>query len=142
MHILFLLFKQVGKDLVHLFIVTAWKQLSKRLSLKHKVGGLNPGRDMFDCQTLSNRCEYHSYTHTYCRAFGSGYVTICFNDLGLSRPGFEHPTFCKRGERSHRLTHCHCVMQERNHEQIQSVHQYEETQCLKSKYMYMFVFSI
>ena len=60
MHILFLLFK-VGKDLVYLFIATAWKQLSKLLSLKRKVGGLNPGRGMlkFDCQTLSNRCEYH-----------------------------------------------------------------------------------
>ena len=38
--------------------------------------------------------------HTYCRAFGSGTVTTCVNDLGLSRPGFEHPTFRMRGERS------------------------------------------
>ena len=28
-------------------------------------------------------------THTYCRAFGSGSVTIYFYDLGLSRLGFE-----------------------------------------------------
>ena len=32
-------------------------------------------------------------------------VTICFNDLGLSRLGFEHPTFRLRGERSNRLRH-------------------------------------
>ena len=38
--------------------------------------------------------------HTCCRAFGSGTVTTCVNDLGLSRPGFEHPTFRMRGERS------------------------------------------
>ena len=37
---------------------------------------------------------------TRCRAFGSGTVTTCFSDLGLSRPGFEHPTFRLRGERS------------------------------------------
>ena len=29
--------------------------------------------------------------HTYCRAFGSRTVTTCFNDLGLSLLGFEHP---------------------------------------------------
>ena len=28
--------------------------------------------------------------------FGSRVVTICFNDLGLSRLGFEQPTFCSR----------------------------------------------
>ena len=32
--------------------------------------------------------------HTSCRTFGSETVTTCFNDLGLSRPRFEHPTFC------------------------------------------------
>ena len=31
-------------------------------------------------------------THTYYRAFSSGAVTTSFNDLGLSRLGFEHPT--------------------------------------------------
>ena len=41
-------------------------------------------------------------THTYCCAFGSGAVTTCFNDLGLSRLEFEHPTFRLRGERSNR----------------------------------------
>ena len=39
-------------------------------------------------------------THKLCRAFGSGAVTTCFNDLGLSRLGFEHPTIRLRGERS------------------------------------------
>ena len=29
-------------------------------------------------------------THICCRAFGSGTVTTCFYDLGLSRLGFEH----------------------------------------------------
>ena len=32
-------------------------------------------------------------THNYCRTFSSGAVTNCFNDLGLSQQGFEHPTF-------------------------------------------------
>ena len=30
-------------------------------------------------------------THTCCRAFGSGTVSTCFNDLGLSRPGTDLP---------------------------------------------------
>ena len=38
-------------------------------------------------------------THTYCRAFSSGAVTICFYDSGLSRLGFEHPTFRLRHRR-------------------------------------------
>ena len=37
--------------------------------------------------------------------FGSGAVTTCFNDLGLSQLGFEHPTFCLRGKRSNPLCH-------------------------------------
>ena len=32
-------------------------------------------------------------THTYNRAFNSGAVTACFNDLGLSRLGFKPPKF-------------------------------------------------
>ena len=32
-------------------------------------------------------------THTLCHAFGRGDVTTCFNDLGLSRLEFEHPTW-------------------------------------------------
>ena len=44
-------------------------------------------------------------THTCCRAFGSGAVTTCFYDLGLSRLGFEHLTFYIRGERSNWLRH-------------------------------------
>ena len=39
-------------------------------------------------------------THTYCRAFRSGAVTTLFYDLGLSRLGFEHPTFCIQGKRT------------------------------------------
>ena len=42
---------------------------------------------------------------TLCRAFGSGAVTSCFNDLGLSQLGFEHPTFRMWGERSYQLRH-------------------------------------
>ena len=34
-----------------------------------------------------------------------GAVTTCFNDLGLSRLGFEHPTFRMRGEHCNRLPH-------------------------------------
>ena len=41
--------------------------------------------------------------HTYCRAFGSEALTTCFHDLGLSRLGFENPTFRLRGECSNRL---------------------------------------
>ena len=37
--------------------------------------------------------------HTCCRAFGSGTVTTCYNEFGLSWPGFEHPNFRQRGER-------------------------------------------
>ena len=44
-------------------------------------------------------------THTYCRASGSGAVTTCFYDLRLPRPGFKHPTFRLRGERSILLRH-------------------------------------
>ena len=39
-----------------------------------------------------------------CRAFGSGAVTTCFYDLGLSWLGFELPTFRLRGERSNPQT--------------------------------------
>ena len=42
------------------------------------------------------------YTHTCCRAFRSGAVPICFNDLGFSWLGFEHPTLRMRGECSNR----------------------------------------
>ena len=42
-------------------------------------------------------------THTCCRAFKIGAITTFFNDLGLSRAGFEHPTFGMRGERAHQL---------------------------------------
>ena len=38
--------------------------------------------------------------HTCCQAFGGGAVTTCFHDLGLSRLGFEHPTFCMLDERT------------------------------------------
>ena len=44
-------------------------------------------------------------THAKCRAFGSGAVTTCFNDLSLSQMGFEHQTFRFRGERSNQLRH-------------------------------------
>ena len=44
-------------------------------------------------------------THAYCRVLSSGAVITCFYDLGLSRLGFEHPTFRLRGLRSNRLRH-------------------------------------
>ena len=37
-------------------------------------------------------------THTYCPAFSSGAVTICFYDLGLLRLGFKHPTVRLRSQ--------------------------------------------
>ena len=40
-----------------------------------------------------------------CCAFGSEAVTTCTYDLGLSRLGFENPTFRLRGERSSPLRH-------------------------------------
>ena len=40
---------------------------------------------------------------TYFRAFSSGAVTTWFDDLRLSRLGFEHPTFRLR---ANALTHC------------------------------------
>ena len=43
--------------------------------------------------------------HTYCQAFRSGAVTTCFYELGLSRLGFEHPTFLLRvNALTHRAT--------------------------------------
>ena len=42
-------------------------------------------------------------THTYCRAFSCGTATTCFNVLGLSRLGFEYPSFCVRGQGSNTL---------------------------------------
>ena len=42
-------------------------------------------------------------THTCCRAFGSGAVTTCFYDLGLSSLRFEIATFRIRCERSNRM---------------------------------------
>ena len=44
-------------------------------------------------------------THTQCQAFPKGTLTTCFNDIGLSRLGFEHPTFCMRGRCSDPLRH-------------------------------------
>ena len=38
--------------------------------------------------------------HTYCWAFSCGAVSTCFYDLGLTRLGFEHQTFCLRDQRS------------------------------------------
>ena len=43
--------------------------------------------------------------HTLCRAFGSGDDITCFNDVGLSRLGFEHSTFRFQSERSNPLRH-------------------------------------
>ena len=43
--------------------------------------------------------------HSRLLPFGSGAVTTCFYDLGLSRLGFEHPSFRLRGERSNQLRH-------------------------------------
>ena len=48
---------------------------------------------------------FHRDTHTYCRAFSTGAVTACFDDLGPSRLGFEQLTYRMRGERSNRLRH-------------------------------------
>ena len=46
-------------------------------------------------------------THTCCKAIGSGAVTNCFYDLGLSRQEFEHPTFHTNGWKcSNQLCHC------------------------------------
>ena len=42
-------------------------------------------------------------TRTCCRGFSSGAVATCFNQLGLSRLGFEHPTYRLRGECSNPL---------------------------------------
>ena len=49
--------------------------------------------------------ENHVTLTPIAERFGSGAVTACFNDLGLSQLGFEHPTFCLRGKRSNPLRH-------------------------------------
>ena len=44
-------------------------------------------------------------THTYCRAFGSGAVITCYNELGLSRLGFEHQlSACEANTETHCAT--------------------------------------
>ena len=50
----------------------------------------------------------HCDTHTCCQTFvaDSGAVTTCFYDLGLSRLGFKHPTFCCE---ANALTYCAIV---------------------------------
>ena len=66
--------------------------------------------------TLEDMCNMYNnghlrgpVTHTYCPAYGSGAVTTCFKDLGLSCLGFEHPTFRLQGKRSYPLCH-RCVL--------------------------------
>ena len=44
-------------------------------------------------------------SHTYCREFGGGSITTCFNDIGMSRLGFEQPTFRLRDGRYKPLRH-------------------------------------
>ena len=43
--------------------------------------------------------------HIYCRAVGSGAVTTCFYNLGLSQLGFQHPTFRLWDKCSNQLCH-------------------------------------
>ena len=55
---------------------------------------------------VASVCNAHlreTDTHSCCTAFGSGAVTTIFYDLGLSRLGFEHPTFRLWGQRSNPL---------------------------------------
>ena len=47
----------------------------------------------------------YTYCNTYCRSFSSVAVSTCFHDLGLTRLGFEHPTFRLRCQRSNILRH-------------------------------------
>ena len=54
---------------------------------------------------MNRENDYNHDTRTYFRAFGTGDVTTCFYELGLSRLGFEHPIFILRGERSNPLRH-------------------------------------
>ena len=54
-------------------------------------------------QTLT-RNVFLNISENYWRASSSGTVSNCFYDLGLSRLGFEHPTFRMRGERSNQLS--------------------------------------
>ena len=44
-------------------------------------------------------------THTCCRAFGSGAITTCIYDKGLSRLGFKNPIFRMRGKHSNQQRH-------------------------------------
>ena len=45
-------------------------------------------------------------THTSCQALGSWALITCFNNLGLSRLGFEHPIFRMQSECSNQLHIC------------------------------------
>ena len=60
--------------------------------------------------TYNNTGEMCHETHTCCWTFDRGTITTCFNDSGLSRPGFEHLTSYSWVIRlwylpSHKLTH-------------------------------------
>ena len=44
-------------------------------------------------------------THTCCQGLGSGAITTCFNDVGLSRPGIEPPISRMRGEPNAAIMH-------------------------------------
>ena len=59
------------------------------------------------CDTQPFICSFQRTldTHTFCRPFDSGAVPTCFYDLGLSRLGFENPTFRMRDKRSNLLHH-------------------------------------
>ena len=74
-------------------------------------------------------------THTYCQAFSRGAVTTCFYDLGLSRLGFEHPTFRLRGERSNPLPHRRGDS-EYLHRNIKMGHRLKHDWLLYALYMY------
>ena len=50
-------------------------------------------------------------TQTCCQAFSSGAVTTCFYYLGVSRVGFEHPTFSLQGICQHNASIYHNAYQ-------------------------------
>ena len=51
---------------------------------------------------LSSESSLECHINCDCPAYGTGAVTTCFNELGLSLLGFEHPFFHLRNERSNR----------------------------------------
>ena len=85
--------------------IEQWGVFSVTNLLWHGIPFIKFVMSYFVCCVKHQSSPRTCYTHTCCRAIGSGAVTTCYDDLGLSRLGFEHPAFRMLSERYYRLRH-------------------------------------